>query len=191
MPITSTLRSLLVFISLLLSHALVAQQHNFEKHTLLDIFTELPYHIDTQKPLVLFFLSPECPLCQNYTQTIIQLNQQYKSKIQFLGIFPGKAYAPDVIRKFAEKYALDIALYQDSDFELTRDVGATVTPSVALYNTEGVQYFGAIDNALQELGKKRVVVTDFYLKDAIESLLHHEPIRISKTVAKGCFINMR
>lgn len=185
-------RFLLICFFVLLRHSTSAQERqNLGKQVLIDVSTELPYRIEVSKPIAVFFLSPECPLCQKYTQTISQLNKQYNQQIDFIGVFPGRAYSPGEIKQFAAKYKVDMALYQDPDFQFTRALKATVTPSVALYDTAGVQYFGAIDNALQELGKKRVVVTAHYLQDAITSLLANKPIQVKKTVAKGCFINTR
>ena len=45
-----------------------------------------------------------------------------------------------------------------------------------------------MDNWLGELGRRRQVITEFYLKDAIESYLNEEEIKIKKTKAIGCFI---
>ncbi len=185
-------RFLLICFFVLSSHPISAQQRqNLGKHILIDVSTELPHRIEVSKAIAVFFLSPECPLCQKYTQTITQLRQQYKQQIDFIGVFPGRAYSLEDIKQFATKYKVDMALYQDPDFQFTRALEATVTPSVALYDTAGLQYFGAIDNALQELGKKRVAVTKHYLQDAIASLLANKPIQVKNTVAKGCFINTR
>ncbi|MFD2599306.1 redoxin domain-containing protein [Sphingobacterium corticis] len=187
----SILRFLLICFFALTSYSISAQKNNLGKQLLIDVSTELPHRIEVNKPVAVIFLSPECPLCQNYTQTINQLHQQYNQQIEFIGIFPGKAYGSADIKQFAAKYKIAMALYQDPNFQFTRALEATVTPSVALYDKGGLQYFGAIDNALRELGKKRVVVTELYLQDAIASLLQNKPISVKKTVAKGCFINTR
>lgn len=184
-------RFLLICFFVLTGYSISAQEQRLGKQMLIDVSTELPHRVEVDKPVAVFFLSPECPLCQKYTQTISQLNKQYNQQIDFIGVFPGRAYSPEEIKQFAAKYKVGMALYQDPDFHFTRALEATVTPSVALYDKAGVQYFGAIDNALQELGKKRVVVTEHYLQDAIASLLQNKPIQVKKTVAKGCFINTR
>ncbi|MCL7987844.1 redoxin domain-containing protein [Sphingobacterium sp. lm-10] len=168
-----------------------AQKNNLHQHQLLDINTNQGYTIQTDEPMVLLFLSPECPLCQGYTQTINQLQRQFGSEVKFMGIFSGKSHRSDDIKQFADKYKLGIPMYLDPDFKLTQEVGASVTPSAALYTKGVLQYIGAIDNAVPELGKKRVVVTQFYLQDAVESVLHGRPILITKTEAKGCYIHTR
>jgi thiol-disulfide isomerase/thioredoxin len=56
--------------------------------------------LQKNKASVLFFLSPECPLCQNYSLTINQLQKKYKgSGIQLYAVFPGKYYPEKEILK--------------------------------------------------------------------------------------------
>jgi hypothetical protein len=51
-----------------------------------------------------------------------------------------------------------------------------------------VIYQGRIDNWAYELGKKRKVITEYNLKDALTSVLLNKPISVSKTKAVGCYI---
>ena len=69
---------------------------------------------------------------------------------------------------------------------------AKVTPEVFVFNPQGkLQYQGKIDNWIVKLGKKRTIVTEFYLSDALKSLIAGEPVAVSHTDAVGCIIEYR
>lgn len=139
---------------------------------------------------VLYFLSPECPLCQSYSLTINELWKKYADKgIQMVGIIPGTEYSDLDISTFKHKYKLPIVLWRDEQLALTRKYHATVTPEVIVVNTKGkVYYQGRIDNWAYEVSKKRRVITEHNLNDALNSIVNKQPVTVTKTKAIGCFI---
>jgi thiol-disulfide isomerase/thioredoxin len=142
------------------------------------------------KATAIFFMSPECPLCQNYTLTINQLIKKYNGKaIDFIGVVPTKDFLVADILKYKRSYKSNLNLVRDSENKLVKKLGATITPEVFLVDSKGViLYSGRIDNWAYELGKKRTVITAHDLVDAIESVLNNKPVKIKKTKAVGCFI---
>ena len=136
------------------------------------------------------FLSPECPLCQNYTRTLNQLEQHYSGKIRIIGIVPGKTWKKSDLTAFAAKYHLVFALRQDSDLKLTHSLHATTTPEAILLGPDNtVIYQGAIDNWYKALGRSAGKPTQNYLQDAIDYTLRHQPPPTKKTEPVGCLIN--
>jgi len=145
----------------------------------------------TAKPLTLFiFLSPECPLCQNYSHKLNDLNKQYGGHVAMYGIIPGKAYSDDVIKKFRHEYDIEFALLIDHDKKLTSYLRASVTPQAVLLNDKNdLVYAGAIDNWAVSPGKQRVQTTEYYLQDALREYLSGETVLVKRTKAVGCRIN--
>ena len=138
---------------------------------------------------VLVFLYPECPLCQSYTREIKQLQIMYNDQIDFYGILPGSSYSHQEMDSFLNVYELPLDIIYDYDYSLVKELMASITPEVYLIDENNkVQYQGLIDNWLGELGRKRQYVSQYYLKDAIESFINGEEIRIKRTKAIGCFI---
>jgi len=145
---------------------------------------------DTQQLQVIVFLSPECPLCRNYTLTLNQLRARYEGRVIFTGIIPGKAYTADDVKDFARKYKITFPVYIDSGKIVSSALQATVTPEVFLLRGENkIYYHGAIDNWLKELGMQSARPTKYYLRDAIDETLQHIPVRISFNKPVGCLIN--
>jgi thiol-disulfide isomerase/thioredoxin len=136
------------------------------------------------------FLSPECPLCQNYTRTLNLLEQKYAGAVTFHGIIPGKTWKKSDLTSFAAKYRLAFPLQQDRDLKIVHSLHATTTPEAILLGADNtVIYQGAIDNWYKSLGKAGNKPTEHYLQDAIDHTLRHEPPLLKKTVPIGCEIN--
>ncbi len=146
--------------------------------------------IENNGASVFVFLSPECPLCINYTLTLNQLFQKFKDRrVVFYGVFPGKYYSKKKINRFVKKYDLKFNIVLDPDYGLTKKYNATVTPEAVFIGSNGLKlYSGKIDNWAYELGKKRTVITEHYLEDSIDSYLNGKEIKIKITEPVGCFI---
>ena len=139
--------------------------------------------------VVFVFLSPDCPLSQNYAPALNELRAQFQSSgIEFYGVFAGKALADE----FIATYKITFPVLMDSDFQLANFFGATKTPEAFLLAPQGsFIYKGAIDNRAPELGQQRAVITEHYLLDALNSLLQHQELRVKQTPSVGCFIEGR
>lgn len=139
---------------------------------------------------VYFFLSPECPLCQSYALTIQQLFAEFsKQGIEMIGIIPGTDFSAATIADYQKRYHIPIPLYTDEQLVLVKKYKVTITPEVIVLDKNNkVVYQGRIDNWAYALGKKRKVITEHNLKDALTSIIKHKPIVVAKTKAIGCFI---
>ncbi|TAE86244.1 MAG: alkyl hydroperoxide reductase [Bacteroidetes bacterium] len=139
---------------------------------------------------VFIFISPECPLCQSYTLTINKLLTTYQTdSIRFLGIVPGQSFTTAETLGFKRKYKCNLTLLHDPNNKLTNLLKASITPEVFILNQQQkVIYQGRIDNWAYEVGRKRTVITEHNLRDAIEAFKKHQPITPPKTKAVGCFI---
>lgn len=146
--------------------------------------------LPSQAAVALFFLSPECPLCQNYSVTIAQLQEDYISEdISFFGIVSGEYYSDSEIKGFLIKYKLDLPVILDPHLNLADHFDATITPEVLLVGKSGeTLYQGAIDNWAISLGQKRPKITEHYFANALNAYLAEEEISPKKTEAIGCFI---
>jgi peroxiredoxin len=139
---------------------------------------------------VFIFFAPECPLSENYTLQTNQLNQEFESAgIDMKAVVTGSYYSHEEITQFILQYDLEVPVLLDPDKQLAKLLQPLVTPEAFVVNQEGnLVYRGAIDNWAVDLGKKREVVTEFYLRDVLRAVIQGEEIPYSKTTAVGCFI---
>ncbi len=140
-------------------------------------------------PTVFVFLSPECPLCRNYSVKIKELIEQHESdSLRFVGVVGGTYYPKLEIKHFLRKYELDLPVLLDPEFKLVNALGATITPEVFFTEGEKIIYQGAIDDWAISLGQKKLKVQQDYLHDAIVAHQSRQPVDPKKTKAVGCFI---
>ena len=147
---------------------------------------------DIVKPLNLFvFLSPECPLCKNYTTVLNKISQDFsRDSFVIIGIVSGKSYSTEEVNSFKKEFSVDFQLFIDPAKKLTNYLKATITPEVVLINEKGkLIYRGAIDDWVTDLGKNKLRPEKEYLRLAVTQYINHQPISIKKTKPKGCYIN--
>ena len=139
---------------------------------------------------VVYFLSPECPLCINYTLALREISAQFKSdSIAFFGVHSGEWFSAREVEDYALKYNLDITMIIDEGNQLAKTLGATITPEVFVLNSSSeILYSGKIDNWVNDLGKKKLEVSERYLFNALVALKKGQPISPKKTEPIGCLI---
>ena len=142
--------------------------------------------------LLIFFLSPQCPLSENYTKTINEITSGLDSanrKIKNYVVIPSANFSKLEIIDFINRYKIHPQVFRDMKNELAELLGATATPEVFLLNAKNeILYSGAIDNWAVDLGQKRQVITEHYLLDALDAVENHTVIAVKKTEPVGCFI---
>lgn len=144
---------------------------------------------------VYIFLSETCPICQSVTNELKKLHQQYgPMQVEFIGLFPDGILSDSETRAaFSKKYGLSFPLQLDSGQLFTRKFHAEITPEVVVVNneTETILYRGKVDNSFASLGKRRTVVTEYYLRNALESWMAGKKILLSETQPVGCIIQKK
>lgn len=150
----------------------------------------LSNELKANKLSVILFLSPECPLCQNYAPTIELIQESFSDKnVKFYGVISGEFYSRQEILKYKLHYGLQFPILLDPEINLADYLDAKMTPEVLVIDpNEKVLYQGAIDNWAISLGQKRIKATAHYLKDAIDNSLAGKTIDPSNTNVVGCFI---
>jgi peroxiredoxin len=144
---------------------------------------------DTNSCIVFVFLSPECPLSQQYTLALNALAKQYENwNLKFYGVIPGRMYDLPAINDFRKQYHITFPLLLDADLKVTKLLNATITPQAVVVKANEIAYSGAIDNGYVSLGKKKAVTNVFYLQDAITAIQNKQEVVIKKTNAIGCLI---
>ena len=173
-----------------------------KKSYIYSIFTFLLFFLSVKKTaaqadsiVVYVFLSETCPICQNQTLSLRDLNDNFASKgIKFIGIFPNIEMSDTIsILKFKKKYKLNFDVQLDDNQLISSKLQATVTPQVFVVkeNTQEILYEGKIDNSFERVGKRRQIITDFYLRDALTQIVENQCITLKKTEPVGCFIQRK
>lgn len=141
---------------------------------------------------VYFFLLDECKICNEYGPELNDYFNQYNSdKIQFVGVFPNFSSKKENIKRFKEKYDIKFELKTDYFKKLSQKFDAKVLPEVFIYDhaKDEIVYRGRIDDRYVSIGKRKRVIKQYDLKDALDNISLGKDIKSSRTQAVGCLIN--
>ncbi len=182
---------LLFFINIFFINVFFAQNElaffvkTFENKSL-DLAKILPQ----KKATVFVFLMPDCPLCEYYAANLKKMQTEYGAKnIDFYLVFAGTLFPKNEIAAYLKKYDLQFSVILDDEKRLARILGAEVTPqAIVVNNTFQRIYNGKIDNWITENRQHRTLVTEHYLRSALQAIIHDKPIKTPFTTAVGCFI---
>jgi len=133
---------------------------------------------------IVIFLSVQCPVVKGYDERISKLAEDYKAKgVNVIGINSNATESLERVKTHAaEKYKFPVLI--DKGNVLADKLGANVTPEIYFVSAKNVLlYHGAIDN--DRSGK---LITDNYLRDALESSLSGKAIAKTSANAFGCSI---
>ena len=155
--------------------------------------THSPAEWSGKRAVVLFFLTTDCPLCNNYVPEMNRIAQAFSTRgIAFYGV-QGDATVPDAdVRRHVKDFAYTFPYLFDPEESLAAYTGATATPEAAVLSPDGqLWYLGRIDNRLEDFGKQRVQVTEFDLRDTLEAILNGKPVPHARTRALGCALTRK
>lgn len=143
-----------------------------------------------KRAVVLFFVSTDCPLSNNYVPEFNRIERAYTPRgVVFYAVQGDASVAADQVRQHAKEFGYLFPYLFDPRESLATFTGATITPEAAVLSPAGqVLYLGRIDNRLQDYGQQRVKITEFDLRDALDAILAGKPVPHSRTRALGCSI---
>jgi len=147
--------------------------------------------ITNQPATVFVFLDGNCPICQRYASILNQIHQDYQDQgILILGVFPEQESEKFSGDFYKSEYNIDFPLFADPIQQLTKSLSATITPEVVVVDKRGeIRYRGAISNWFLGPGEKRSVVTEHYLRDALDHIIGGTEIDVRSTKPIGCYIS--
>lgn len=135
------------------------------------------------KPLVLIFISKDCPCSKGNLSYINKLSGEYPD-FKFLGVHSKKGSSTKDIKNYLSDKKINFEILNDSNLSITNKFDALKTPHVFIVNLKGeIIYNGGVTNSTFPENAK-----DFYLKNALEDLKNHRPIAKNETKTLGCFI---
>lgn len=138
-----------------------------------------------------FFIAHDCPISNYYAQEIRRICEKYGDKgLRCSLVYVDPTLSDTVAAKHADEYAHGpYPKIVDRKHALVAATKATVTPQVfVIRDDKSVAYNGRIDNFYVALGKKRRIVTESDLRDALEAVFAGRPVAKPASNPVGCFI---
>ena len=136
---------------------------------------------------VLIFLAPLCPICQNMTFDLRQLEKDFAEEpVEFVGVFPNASTTQAQIATFQQTYGLTMSLHLDTA-DWAGTLGALWTPEVFVLDAaDSVVYRGRINDRYFAPGKRKPKTKRRDLDAALRDCLAGREVAEPVTDAVGC-----
>jgi mono/diheme cytochrome c family protein len=158
---------------------------------LLDTASQIHALGDTDgcRAVVAVFLSPECPISNQY---IPELNRIYGARgegVEFYGVVVDPALTREQVAKYAADFKLEFPLLFDPAGVLAAVCRPTHVPQAFVFDHQGaLVYQGRIDDQFASVGRRRERASQHNLREAIEAAVAGRTPEVRQADAVGCRI---
>ena len=145
-----------------------------------------------QAARVLFFVTNDCPISNQFAPEMNRICDEYKSRgVRCYLVYVDPYLSAADVRKHVKEFGHACCpAMLDAKHALVDAAGATVTPEAAVFSRQGeLAYLGRINNWYEGFGRRRSVITKHDLRDTLDSVLAGKPVEPQRTEAIGCFIS--
>lgn len=134
---------------------------------------------------VYLFIQSQCPCIYNHKETFGSLVKNYRDKVSFIAVFTDAKDSDKKAQELLHDLGWKMPYIKDPGHELIRRWQPAVSTDCVLVDASGkVLYRGAIDDGPRNMG----TVNHFYLKDALNACLAHQPVTVSSAKGVGCLL---
>jgi peroxiredoxin len=144
----------------------------------------------SKKAVVVFFTMTDCPLSNGYVPEMNRIAVEYSGRgVAVFAAHSDPSVKDDAVRKHAQEYGFMFPVLLDAKLTLAKAAGAKTVPEVAVFSGSGeLLYLGRIDNRMEDITRRRAVVTEHELRDALDAVLAGKAPKVTRTRAVGCSI---
>jgi peroxiredoxin len=144
------------------------------------------------KAVVVYFTTTDCPIANSYVPGMNRIHDAYAPRgIAFYAVQTDLTIPEKDVAQYARDYGYAYPLLIDPRQVLVRLAGASITPQVAIFSSEGkLLYLGRIDDRVADFGKQRLKATVFDLRDSLDAVLAGKPVPHPTTKSIGCAITV-
>ncbi len=154
----------------------------------LDDMAHCPLEAGDKVGSVLIFFWQDCPVSNGYVPELNRIAASH-TNFAFYIVQVDPELTRDAAREHARRFDLRPCVVLDPKHELVAFAQATVTPEAVVIGRRGeVVYRGRIDDNYAAFGKKRAVVTEHDLSEALDGLAAGKALKKTETKAIGCKI---
>ena len=143
-----------------------------------------------KRAVVLLFVTTDCPLSNAYVPEFNRLERAFAQQgVVFYAVQGDATIAAEEVRRHVKEFGYGFPYLLDPQESLATYTGATTTPEAAVLSLRGdLLYMGRIDNRLEDYGKRRVKVTEFDLREALDAIVNGKAVPRARTKPFGCAI---
>ena len=135
------------------------------------------------------FLSTSCPISNSYISELNRLKQSLPPGVELFGVLSEPTTSRQNASKHFAEYKAEFPILFDGSQLLSDVLKPTHVPEAFFINAaRDIVYRGAIDNAYEAIGRRRVNVESHYLEDAIKAVAANKKPVVGRTKPVGCVL---
>jgi peroxiredoxin len=136
------------------------------------------------KIVIVNFWSAECPHSTRTDKAMLELLEKWNGEVELLSVAANQNESVQLVEEVAQARRIPKILI-DAGHVVADQFDAITTPHIFVLDWEGIlRYRGAVD----DVTFRRREARQFFLREAVEALLHGEIPKLSETTAYGCAI---
>jgi len=149
------------------------------------------------KGFIVVFTCNHCPFAKLYQERLNIMNKEYGRKgFHVLAISSNDADAVpednfEAMQQRAREQKYNFPYLYDKTQEVARAFGAYKTPHAFVLFREGGKWIVKYSGAIDDNGKEPEKVTNKFVENAIDALLHGQPVAVTTTKSVGCAIKWK
>lgn len=142
---------------------------------------------DKQLNRAFVFLSTTCPIANSYIVELNRLHEALPKNVELFGIVSEPNTTRHSAKMHFAEYKAEFPILFDASGLLIGVLKPSHVPEAFVINATGeVAYRGAIDNAYEAVGRRRVNVENHYLEDALKAVAANKRPIVVQTKPVGC-----
>jgi len=157
--------------------------------TAIDGSTHTPLKVQEGRPVLFFFVSPFCPTTKAFVKEMNEITTAHADKVSTYFVECDPEVGRDVAIEHATLSGFQAPVLLDADQQLTRHLGARITPEAVLLDAAGRAFYrGRINDLYLAPTKRQRSATMHDLRMALTALLAGKPAPQPQPPAQGCKI---
>lgn len=147
---------------------------------------------ESTQAVAVVFLSHECPISNQYISELNRIaKDQTPGAVEFYGVLSDRGLSRTRAVVFAKEFAIEFPILFDASGEIAERLAPTHVPESFVFTRRGeLAYRGRINDQFASLGKRRPMVTDNNLKDALAAVIAGESPSVARTEVVGCKLEL-
>lgn len=143
---------------------------------------------DGSRGVALVFLSPECPISNQYLPKLNRVAKQFADQpIEFYGVVADPGATREQVTKYCRDFKIEFPVLFDSAGLLTEACRPSHVPQAFVIDAQGaIAYRGRIDDQFAAVGRRREQVSEDNFVDAIQATIAGKTPALSETETVGC-----
>jgi len=142
---------------------------------------------DTRRARAFVFVGTECPVSNAATPTLNALHDQLSDKADVFAVVSDRSLTRAAAAKHFMEFKAVFPVLFDASGLLAEVLRPTHVPEVFVLSHDGqLIYRGAIDNAFEDMGRRRANVEHHYLRDALVAAVDGKAPAVAATQPVGC-----